>query len=80
MTNDDIKLVATNDLISELQERYDHMVLGLHRPDKTGDLGSYKLRWKGDSFMAAGLCSAIQEDINTHRRDNEKPIPPEEES
>lgn len=73
--NEDLKLVSTTDLIGELFDRYDHCVIGLERSAKVGtELRNYKLRWKGGTFVAAGLCSALQDDINHYRISNEEKV------
>ena len=68
----DLKLASDDDLIEELSSRYLASAIGLWRQHaKDNGLGVYKLRWRGDSFIATGLCSALQEEINRHRKENE---------
>lgn len=74
-----LKLVATDDLIAELFARGGTCVVGMVRPHKTEpDMKTYKLRWKGDAFMAAGICSALEHEINRYRLETEDKINPEE--
>lgn len=68
----DINLASDDDLLEELKSRYHSVAIGLWRPHKNElNIGIFKLRWHGDSFTAAGLCSALQDEINNSRRENE---------
>ena len=79
MNSEDIKLVSTEDLVQELLSRCDHGIIGIMRPAKKGNgYNTFKLRWRGDGFRCAGLASAIQEEINRYRIDNEDKIDPEQ--
>ena len=69
----DIKLASDDELMEELKSRYHSIVIGLWRPHAKEDgLGIFKLRWQGDGFTACGLCSALQDEINTTRKDDEE--------
>lgn len=69
----DLNLASDDELMEELFSRYHTVCFGLWRPtSKDVSQAIFKLRWQGDSFTAAGLCSAIQEQINADRRDGEK--------
>lgn len=70
----DLKLYSTEDLLRELAVRAPCGVVGMTRPAKDPSRQTYKLRWWGDAFKAAGLCSGIQEEINRDRNDNEESI------
>lgn len=73
--SEDLKFISTEDLVDELLSRCETGVIGLSRPHKTeADLRTYKLRWKGNGFVAAGVASAIIDDINLYRRENEDKI------
>lgn len=68
----ELNLASDDELLEEIYSRYHTVVFGLWRPtSKDISQAIFKLRWQGDSFTAAGLCSAIQEEINKDRRDNE---------
>ena len=67
-----LQLASDNDLLEELASRYTSIAVGLWRPHaKEANVGVFKLRWRGDSFIASGLCSAVQEEINRDRKENE---------
>lgn len=69
----DLALVPIEELIEEIFARYRDGVIAVSRPAKVeGDkLATFKIRWQGDGFKAAGLASAAIEEINYYRRENE---------
>lgn len=74
----ELALCATEDLIKELTKRADCGIVGLIKPARENGKAVYKLKWFGDPFAAAGLCTAIQDEVNFQRREAEDHIEPEQ--
>ena len=76
--NQDLKLASTDELIYELTQRSGSGVVAITRPHKVDPkLNTYKLRWWGDGFKAAGLATAVIGEINSDRVECEDKISPE---
>lgn len=67
----DLSLTSLDDMMTEILSRYEHGVIGLERADKVdAKLGDYKVRWKGNPFMALGLADFIKADVNRYTEKN----------
>lgn len=60
----DLQLASDDALIKELFSRHHSCALGLWRlHSKSSEKGAFKIRWRGDAFVAAGLAAVVQDEI-----------------
>ncbi len=75
MPAQDVKLASTEELVTELKDRFEHLVIGGIRTGvKTKDDIVTLRRWKGDCSVCSGLCSQIVTDVNLANRKEEQNI------
>lgn len=64
-------LVDTNDMLNEIQSRYDATIMCLYRHKTRGDNGENQIdyRWSGGNVPCMGLVTHMHERIRTDMRD-----------
>ena len=72
MPKTDLSLVSIDDLILEIDRRYDFWVFsGLQIRSQQGSQILTTRKWKGNSATCAGLCSQLQVVIFDHHLDHD---------
>ena len=80
MTEQDLKLTPTEDLLDEVLSRFEHAVFGGMRCDEHApETCSYKRRWKGNIATCMGLALKITYDANGEWEEDAIPLPDEAE-
>ena len=65
-----LDLISSDDLIKELEERFEHFVFsGMRTKVGKYSITSYR-RWNGNDTTCLGLCSELQHDINVDSSKN----------
>lgn len=75
----DLSLASWDEIIRELEERYDTVVVTVCSKSTSGQAVCRRSGWRGNCFTAYGMLAAMQREVEAYIDDPDSDAPPDPE-